>query len=89
MSFCIQPLFVYLSKSSGIKVGITEEENLPIHWIDQSAVKSLPVITVQTQQQSGFVEVVFKNHISDKNQWQRMLKAYEHGIDMQKVSGAC
>ena len=69
-------------------MGITKEENLPMYWIDQSAVKSLPVITVQAQQQSGFVEVAFKNHISDKTQWQRMLKAYEHGVDMQKVRGA-
>ncbi|HAK53369.1 MAG TPA: DUF2797 domain-containing protein [Gammaproteobacteria bacterium] len=84
-SFCMQQHLVYLANSSGIKVGITKEANLPTRWIDQGAVQAIPVIAVQTRQQSGFVEVAFKNHISDKTQWQRMLKADAPHIDMQKI----
>lgn len=81
-NFCMQPHLVYIANSSGIKVGITKRENLPTRWIDQGAVQALPVVAVQTRQQSGFVEVAFKNHISDKTQWQQMLKADDRKIDM-------
>ncbi|HKI73379.1 MAG TPA: DUF2797 domain-containing protein [Pseudomonadales bacterium] len=81
-AFCMQPHIVYLANSSGIKVGITKPEHLPTRWIDQGAVQALPVVAVQTRQQSGFVEVAFKNHITDKTQWQRMLKADDPLVDM-------
>lgn len=81
-NFCMQPHIVYIANSSGIKVGITKPENLPTRWIDQGAVQALPVMNVMTRQQSGFVEVAFKNHISDKTQWQQMLKAEDRHIDL-------
>ena len=81
-NFCMQPHIVYLANSSGIKVGITKPENLPTRWIDQGAVQALPVMRVMTRQQSGFVEVAFKNHISDKTQWQQMLKAEDRHVDL-------
>ena len=73
---------VYLANSTGIKVGITRRENIPTRWIDQGAVQALPVFSVQTRQQSGFVEVAFKAHISDKTHWQRMLKETPEHIDL-------
>jgi len=81
-SFCMQPHIVYIANSSGIKVGITKQENLPTRWIDQGAVQALPIMNVMTRQQSGFVEVAFKNHVSDKTQWQQMLKAEDRHIDL-------
>lgn len=81
-SFCMNEHIVYLANSSGIKVGITRQENLPTRWIDQGAVQALPVFAVQTRQQSGFVEVAFKSHISDKTQWQRMLKEDPASVDL-------
>lgn len=81
-NFCMQPHIVYIANSSGTKVGITRPENLPTRWIDQGAVQALPVMRVMTRQQSGFVEVAFKNHISDKTQWQQMLKAENRHVDM-------
>lgn len=84
-AFCMQPHIVYLANSSGIKVGITKPENLPTRWIDQGAVQALPVMAVNTRQQSGFVEVAFKDHITDKTQWQRMLKADDPLVDMHAI----
>ena len=81
-SFCMQPHLVYIANSSGIKVGITRQENLPTRWIDQGAVQGLPIIAGHTRQQSGFVEVVFKNHISDKTNWRRMLNSKAEPIDL-------
>jgi hypothetical protein len=84
-TFCMQPHLVYLANSSGIKVGITKQENLPTRWIDQGAIQAIPVVAVQTRQQSGFVEVAFKSHISDKTHWQRMLKADDRQVDMREI----
>ena len=41
--FCFQPHIVYLANSSGIKVGITRQTQIPTRWIDQGAVQALPV----------------------------------------------
>jgi hypothetical protein len=84
-NFCMQPHIVYIANSSGPKVGITRQENLPTRWIDQGAVQALPIMNVMTRQQSGFVEVAFKNHISDKTKWQQMLKSEGEHLDMIEV----
>ncbi|MEX1237513.1 MAG: DUF2797 domain-containing protein [Pseudomonadales bacterium] len=81
-SFCMQPHLVYLANSSGIKVGITRPSQIPTRWIDQGAVQAIPIFEVDTRQQSGFVEVAFKHHISDKTNWQRMLKTEDSYIDL-------
>lgn len=80
--FCMQPHIVYLANSSGVKVGITKPEQVPTRWIDQGAAQAVPVVSVQTRQQSGFVESAFKQHIGDITHWQRMLKADAPHIDM-------
>ena len=56
--------------------------NTPTRWIDQGAVQAIPVLRVATRQISGFAEVMFKEHISDKTQWQRMLKADDPHVDL-------
>ena len=71
---CMQTHIVYLANSSNIKVGITRHNQLPTRWIDQGAIQALPVLRVQTRQQSGLVEVVFKQQVSDRTSWQAMLK---------------
>ena len=81
-NFCMQPHIVYLANSSGIKVGITRPENLPTRWIDQGAVQALPVMSVMTRQQSGFVEVAFKKLVSDKTHWQKMLRGENEHLDL-------
>ena len=81
-SFCMQPHIVYIANSSGMKVGITRQENLPTRWIDQGAVQALPIFNVMTRQQSGFVEVAFKQYIADKTQWRKMLQSEAPHIDM-------
>lgn len=83
--FCMQPHVVYLANSSGIKVGITKPEQLPTRWIDQGAVQAVPMVNVQTRQQSGFVEVAFGDHITDKTQWQRMLQAEDPHVDLARI----
>lgn len=71
---CMQKHFVYLANSSGLKVGITRGNQVPTRWIDQGAVQALPVFQVTSRYYSGLLEVLYKQEISDRTQWQRMLK---------------
>lgn len=81
--FCMQPHIVYLANSSSIKVGITRSNQIPTRWIDQGAIQAIPIMRVQTRQQSGFVEVAFKSQVSDRTNWQAMLKNVAEPIDME------
>ncbi len=79
---CLQPHVVYLANSSGLKVGITRATQIPTRWIDQGAVQALPILGVQTRQQSGLVEVLFKPHVADKTNWRAMLKGQVDAVDL-------
>ena len=80
--FCFQPHFVYLANSSGIKVGITRQTQIPTRWIDQGAIQALPILKVQSRYISGLVEVAIAEHVSDKTSWQRMLKNQVEAVDL-------
>jgi Protein of unknown function (DUF2797) len=81
-TFCMQSHYVYLANSSGIKVGITRQNQIPIRWIDQGAVQALPIFKVQSRHISGLVEVAIAKHISDKTSWQQMLKNNVEVVDL-------
>jgi len=81
-TFCMQTHYVYLANSSGIKVGITRQNQIPTRWIDQGAVQALPILKVQSRHISGLVEVAIAKHISDKTSWQQMLKNNVEEIDL-------
>lgn len=83
--FCFQPHYVYLANSSGIKVGITRQNQIPTRWIDQGAVQALPIMKVQSRYISGLVEVVIGKHVSDKTSWQRMLKNQVEPVDLKVI----
>lgn len=83
--FCFQPHYVYLANSSGIKVGITRQTQIPTRWIDQGAVQALPIMKVQSRYISGLVEVVIGQHVSDKTSWQRMLKNQVEPVDLKAI----
>lgn len=80
--FCFQPHIVYLANSSGLKVGITRQTQLPTRWIDQGAVQALPIFKVASRYLAGLIEVIFAKQVSDKTSWQQMLKAKAKPIDL-------
>ena len=80
--FCFQPHYVYLANSSGVKVGITREGQIPTRWIDQGAVQALPIFKVKSRYISGLVEVAIAEYVSDKTSWQRMLKNLQPPVDL-------
>lgn len=79
---CMQDHFVYLANSSGIKVGITRGNQIPTRWMDQGAIQALPVFRVSNRLQSGLLEVIFKQHVADKTNWQAMLKGQTDNRDL-------
>ncbi|WP_192037277.1 DUF2797 domain-containing protein [Halomonas sp. YLGW01] len=79
---CFQPHVVYLANSSGLKVGITRRTQVPTRWLDQGAIQALPILEVQTRQQSGFVEMLFKEEVSDRTNWRAMLKGDVEPMDL-------
>ena len=74
MAHHMQPHVVYLSKTAGIKVGVTRETQIPYRWIDQGAVEALILAKTPYRQAAGLIEVALKKHISDKTNWRKMLQ---------------
>ena len=79
---CMQPHYVYLANSSGLKVGITRMSQIPTRWMDQGATQALIVFRVQSRHQAGLVEVAMKKQVSDRTDWRRMLKGASEPHDM-------
>jgi len=82
---CFQPHYVYLANSSAVKVGITRGSQIPTRWIDQGASQALPVFRVASRYQSGLLEVILKQHVSDRTDWRKMLKAEAEAVDLRQV----
>jgi hypothetical protein len=70
----VQPHYVYLAISSGLKVGVTRAVNIPFRWIDQGAIKAIKLARTPNRYNAGQIEVALKEFIDDKTNWQRMLK---------------
>ena len=79
---CMIEHYVYLALSSGIKVGITRHTQVPTRWIDQGAVKALPLVRVMSRYDSGRVEHALKDFFHDKTNWRNMLKNIVPDIDL-------
>jgi hypothetical protein len=79
---CFAPHTIYLANSSGVKVGITRNSNLPHRWIDQGAVAALPILQVDTRLKSGQIEHALKPFVADKTNWQKMLKNEVEPVDL-------
>ena len=80
---CLQDHIVYLAISSGIKVGVTRSGQIPARWIDQGAWQAIKLAKTPNRYTAGLIEVALKKHISDRTNWQRMLKnQLIEGVDL-------
>ena len=71
---CLTEQVVYLARSSAVKVGITRNSQVPTRWIDQGASEAIVFARVPNRYTAGLVEVAMKSHLTDRTNWQRMLK---------------
>ncbi len=79
---CMVGHTVYLANSSGLKVGITRNTQVPTRWIDQGAAQAIALFHVANRKQSGDMEVAIKAFVSDRTDWRRMLKQAPETLDM-------
>lgn len=70
----LQPHIAYLAVASGLKIGVTRATQIPTRWIDQGAWKAIRLSEVPNRHLAGQIEVRLKNFISDKTNWQKMLR---------------
>ncbi len=74
---------MYLAISSGVKVGVTRSTQIPTRWMDQGARRAIKLAETPNRYTAGLIEVALKEHISDRTQWQRMLKnQLVEGVDL-------
>ncbi len=71
---CFQPHVLYVSLTSGLKVGITRKPNVPSRWIDQGAVRAIPLAELPSRREVGLVEHELAQVFDDRTHWMRMLK---------------
>lgn len=79
---CMRKHYVYFANTSGLKVGITRDTQLPTRWIDQGASAALPIAEVTSRHVAGLLEVILAQHVKDKTAWQSMLKGKPVDIDL-------
>lgn len=79
---CMIPHVVYLANSTGLKVGITRETQIPTRWIDQGAGQALPIFRVATRRLSGLIETTLAAHVADKTKWQALVKGEYADMDL-------
>lgn len=80
--FCMQAHIVYLANSSGLKVGITRETNVPGRWLDQGAAQAIALLRVGTRLDAGLWEDALRAHVSDRTDWRAMLRGTPAAQDM-------
>ena len=86
LTHCFTPHYVYLANSSGIKVGITRQTQIPTRWIDQGATQALAILKVKNRKDSGLVEMIIKKHVNDKTDWRKMLKGKSENVDLKSLA---
>ncbi|WP_027416930.1 DUF2797 domain-containing protein [Aneurinibacillus terranovensis] len=79
---CMIPHYVYLAVSSGVKVGLTRKNNEMKRWIDQGAMRAIPIAEVPTRKLAGELEVYLSQFLADKTDWRKMLKGEVELVDL-------
>ena len=82
---CFQSHCVYLSNTSGLKVGITRSTQRPVRWLDQGATQAIPLLYVTNRHLSGLVESHLKQEMSDRTNWRQMLKGTPETLDLAAI----
>ena len=78
-SHCLIEHVVYLSLTSGMKVGVTRHTQVPTRWIDQGAIRAIEFARTPNRYTAGLLEVAMKDHIADKTNWRKMLSGSDPG----------
>lgn len=81
-SHCFIPHTIYLSNTSGLKVGITRSHQKMTRWIDQGASEAIVIGELPSRKLAGLLEVKVAEKLADKTNWRKMLKGQPESIDL-------
>jgi hypothetical protein len=84
--FCMQPHTVYLSNTSGTKVGITRTGRELRRWFDQGAEQALSIISTPTRRTAGYVEVLLKGYLRDQTNWRQLVSGIRAGQNLVELA---
>ncbi|UFJ39742.1 DUF2797 domain-containing protein [Brevibacillus humidisoli] len=73
-TYCMIPHYVYLALSSDVKVGLTRKHNQLKRWVDQGAIRAIPIAELPTRRMAGELEFHLSQYLPDKTNWRKMLK---------------
>ncbi|PWK14392.1 DUF2797 domain-containing protein [Tumebacillus permanentifrigoris] len=79
---CMIPHYVYLALSSNVKVGLTRKHRELTRWVDQGAIRAIPIAELPTRKMAGELEMIIAEHIADKTDWRKMLKGVFEEADL-------
>jgi hypothetical protein len=79
---CMIPHYVYLAVSSGVKVGLTRKHNEKKRWVDQGAIRAIPIAEVPNRKMAGELESHLTQYLADKTDWRKMLKGEVELVDL-------
>lgn len=65
--------YVYLSLTSGLKVGVTRHHQIPTRWIDQGTSQAIKLALTPNRHIAGIIESYLKHTLADKTKWKDML----------------
>lgn len=80
--FQLQTHVVYISISSGVKVGVTRKNSVESRWIDQGAIEGIVIAETPNRYLAGKMEVFLKQFLADKTSWIKMLKGEIKSVDL-------
>ncbi len=73
---------LYLSLTSGLKIGVTRQYQEKSRWIDQGAVKAIRLLTLKRRYHAGLIEVKLAKQMADKTNWRKMLTNQIDEVDL-------
>ncbi|GAA4713294.1 DUF2797 domain-containing protein [Brevibacillus fulvus] len=79
---CMIPHYVYLALSSDVKVGLTRKHNELKRWVDQGAIRAIPIAELPTRRMAGELEYHLSQFMPDKTNWRKMLKGDVREVDL-------
>lgn len=81
--FCMQDHVVYLSWTSGLKVGLTRYTQQINRWMDQGAIHAISFAKVKSRKEAGLLEDHLRKWYRDRTNWKQMLLVDDHPVDME------
>ena len=82
---CMQPHTVYLSISSGPKVGITRKGREHRRWVGQGAVNALPIAAAPSRRAAGCLEHSLSAWLADSTAWRSLVSGRVKRVDLISV----